>query len=79
MSIGRVFSYLWQRFLELGWIGKGLAVAALIYATGWLVGSLGLSGMARELGEVALYIAAFPITAIIIRGIWRHATAHHRK
>lgn len=74
-----MLTYLWQRFLWLGWIGKLFAVAIALYSTGWVVGTLGLNEMARELGVIALYIAAFPITAIIIRGIWRHATAHHRK
>lgn len=72
-------SRLWQRFLRLGWIGKMFAAAIAIYAVGWMVGSLGLHDLARGFGRLALYVVAFPITAVVIRGIWRGATAHHRK
>jgi hypothetical protein len=74
-----IVAQLWQRFLWLGWIGKLFAVAMALYGTGWVLGNLGLHGMGRELGTIALYIAAFPITALIIRWLWRDATAHHRK
>jgi hypothetical protein len=70
---------IWQRWLLLGWIGRISSLAAALYAFGWVLGNLGLNEMARELGAVALYIAAFPITALIIRGLWRHSTAHHRR
>lgn len=69
----------WSRWLAFGWIGKLFAIAALIYGTGWVVGSIGLNGMGRELGKIALYVVAFPIAALIIRWLWRDATAHHRK
>lgn len=72
-------AYLWQRFLWLGWIGKGFAIAALLYGTGWLVGKIGLDELAVQFGQAGLYVVAFPLTALIIRGIWRHSTAHHRK
>jgi len=74
-----VFAYFWQRFLWLGWIGKGFAIAALLYGTGWIVGMVGFAELALQFGEAGLYVVAFPLTALIIRGIWRHSTAHHRK
>jgi hypothetical protein len=74
-----MLGFLWWRWWALGWIGKLFAVAIVLYGTGWVFGNLGLNEMARELGTVALYIAAFPITALIIRWIWRDATAHHRR
>jgi hypothetical protein len=72
-------SHLWQRFLWLGWIGKLFAVAIAIYVVGWIVGALGMNDLARGFGRLALYVVAFPITAAIIRGIWRGATTHHRQ
>lgn len=77
--IAGVLAYFWQRFLWLGWIGKGFAIAALLYGTGWLVGTAGLDELAVQFGQAGLYVVAFPLTALIIRGIWRHSTAHHRK
>ena len=77
--VGGLFRGVWWRWLAFGWIGRFGSLAAALYAFGWMVGSLGLNEMARELGTVALYIAAFPITALVIRWIWRDATAHHRK
>lgn len=74
-----ILLYLWQRFLWLGWIGKGFAVSITLYGAGWVLGNLGMDGAARSLGEAALYLVAFPITALIIIGLWRHFTAHHRK
>jgi len=74
-----VFGSLWTRFLFLGWIGKLIAIAIGLYGVGWILGNLGMHGMARELGKIALYIAAFPIAALVIRWFWRDATAHHRK
>lgn len=73
-----VLAYFWQRFLWLSWIGKGFAIAALLYGTGWIVGTVGLNELAVQFGQAGLYVVAFPLTALIIRGIWKHATAHHR-
>jgi len=69
----------WWRWLALSWISKAFSVALLIYAIGWIVGNLGWNEMARDLGVAALYIAAFPVTALVMRGLWRSATAHHRR
>jgi|GEM_PF-5598312 len=73
-----MFALLWQRFLWLGWIGKGFAVAALLYGTGWVVGKIGLDELAIQFGQAGLYVFAFPLTALIIRFLWRKGTEHHR-
>ncbi len=77
--VGGLVQAVWWRWLAFGWIGRVGWLAAALYAFGWTLGNLGFNEMARELGATALYIAAFPITALIIRGLWRHSTAHHRK
>jgi hypothetical protein len=66
-----VLAFLWQRFLFLGWIGKFVAVAALLYGLGWIFGTLGAHSAARQLGSGGLYVLAFPLTALAIRQIWR--------
>jgi len=68
------FSRLWQGFLQLGWIGKMFAAAIAIYVVGWIVGTLGMHDLARAFGRLALYVVAFPITAVVIRTIWRTFT-----
>jgi hypothetical protein len=77
--MAEVLRLLWQRFWRLGWIGRLFAIAAVIYLAGWTVGTIGLNGLARELGTTALYIAAFPLTALALRALWARSTAHHRR
>lgn len=74
-AVGRA---VWWRWLSFGWIGRVMAIAIAFYAFGWVLGNLGMNTAARSLGEAALYIAAFPITALIIRLVWRDATARHQ-
>lgn len=38
-----MLEFLWWRWLALGWIGRILAVAIVIYAAGWALGNLGLN------------------------------------
>jgi type IV secretory pathway VirB2 component (pilin) len=66
-----VLTYLWRRFLFLGWIGKFVAVAVILYGLGWIFGTLGADGAARQLGSAGLYVLAFPLTALAIRQLWR--------
>lgn len=70
---------LWQRFLFLGWVGRTATVIVALYGTGWVLGSLGLDHMARQLGEAAILILSILLTALFIRFLWRSATAHHRR
>jgi hypothetical protein len=62
--------YLWQRFLFLGWIGKLIVVAVLLYAVGWVFGTLGAHHVARQLGSAGLFVLAFPLTWLFIRMVW---------
>lgn len=66
-----MLTYLWQRFLFLGWIGKFVAVAVLLYGLGWIFGTLGAHAAARQLGSAGLYVLAFPLAALAIRQLWR--------
>lgn len=77
--VSAVGQAVWWRWLSFGWIGRVASIAIALYAFGWVLGNLGMNSAARSLGETALYIGAFPVTALIIRGIWRHSTAHHRR
>jgi hypothetical protein len=73
------FAFLWQRFLLLGWIGRVVAVIVALYATGWIVGQLGMRGMGRQLGSAALFVLSLLLTALIIRWVWRNYTAPPRR
>jgi hypothetical protein len=64
--------YLWTRFLWLGLVGK--VVAAILYAAGWVAGSLGFHDLARQLGAVALYVLGLLLTAVVIRWLWASFT-----
>jgi hypothetical protein len=64
-------SYLWQRFLLLGWIGKAVSIIVVLYGIGWIVGSLGARSMAVQLGSAGAAVLAVLATALIIRALWR--------
>ena len=70
---------LWQRFLWLGWIGKLIAVAIVLYGIGWIFGTLGAHGIARQLGSAGIYVLGVLLAVLVIRLIWRDATSHHRR
>ena len=74
-----LFAILWQRFLLLGWIGRAAAVIVTLYGTGWIIGNLGLRGMARQLGSAAIFVLSLLLTALFIRGVWRNYTAPPRR
>lgn len=69
---------MWQSFLLLGWIGKSVTVIGLLYSTGWLVGRTGWDSAARGFGSLALNLLGLLLTTLVIRGVWRAATARHR-
>ena len=70
---------LWQRFLWLGWIGKLIVIAALLYGVGWIFELLGAHQIARQFGSAGLFVLAFPLAALFIRLIWHDATSHHQR
>jgi hypothetical protein len=74
-----MLSYLWQRFLWLGWIGKAVTVILLLYGIAWIVGGLGAEGMATQLGSAAAAVVAILATALIIRLIWRNHAGRPRR
>lgn len=63
-----------SRWLMLGWIGRLLSLSAALFALAWIVGNLGLTVLARQLGSVALLVASVLLTALCIRQIWRDHT-----
>jgi len=65
---------LWMRFLYLGLVGKMVAVIALLYGTGSLVGTLGWNAACTQLASVALFVLAVLLTALVIRWIWSSYT-----
>lgn len=74
-----VLAYLSQRFFSLGWIGKAMTIIVVLYAVGWVVGSLGADGMARQLGSAGAVVIAMLVTALIIRLIWRNHAGRPRR
>lgn len=76
--IGRLSHALWNRFLGLTLIGKGFAVAVVLFAFGWVLDQLGLNGFARELTGAAWLVFSLVITAVIIRHIWLRFTKRSR-
>lgn len=70
-----MLAYVWQRFLFLSWIGKGVAIGVLLYGLGWVFGNLGAHAAARQLASAGLFVLAFPLAAIVIRWVWRNYTA----
>jgi hypothetical protein len=64
--------YFLQRFLLLGWIGRVVVIAITLYGTGWILGTLGWDGVAREVGSAAIFIATLLATFLVIRWVWRN-------
>lgn len=71
-------SFLWQRLLLLGWIGKTITLIVLLYGIGWIVGSVGAEGVSRQLGSAGAVVLAVLATALIIRLIWQRHTGRSR-
>jgi hypothetical protein len=58
------------RFWWLSLTGKTVVVIVVVYAAGWVAGSLGFHDLARQLGTVALYGLGLLLTAAVIRWLW---------
>lgn len=78
-ACGVLARYLWRQFLLLGWVGKAATVFVVLFWSGWILGSLGLHGPARELGSAAWFVLGLLLTALVIRAIWRNYTAPPRR
>jgi membrane protein DedA with SNARE-associated domain len=70
---------LWQRFLLLSWVGKGIAVFVVLYGIGWVFGSLGMDSTARSFGGAGIAVLSVMITWLIIRFLWRKSTEYRRR
>lgn len=65
-----MLAYLWMRFLIFGLFGKTVAVIVVLYAGGWLAGTLGAQELGRQLGSAALSVLALLLTTLVIRLLW---------
>ncbi|HEX6666770.1 MAG TPA: hypothetical protein VF081_09270 [Solirubrobacterales bacterium] len=74
-----MFTYLWSRFLWLGWIGKAVVVIAILFAAGWILGKLGLDSAARSLGGAGIFVLSLLLAGLFIRLLWQNGTARHRQ
>lgn len=66
-----LLSYIWQRFLFLGWVGKGVAIFLILYVTAWALDNLGIDAAAHQFKEKALFILGALFIALFFRMIWR--------
>lgn len=69
--------YFWQRFLLLGWIGRAVAIIVTLYGAGWIIGSLGIHDLARQLGSAAIFALSVLLATLFIRWVWRSYTGPH--
>lgn len=74
-----VLRSLWQRFLFLSWVGRGIAVFVVLYGLGWVCGNLGMDSTARSFGSAGITVLSVVVTWLIIRFLWRKGTEHHRR
>jgi hypothetical protein len=65
---------IWQRWLLLGWAGRLASLAAALYASGWVLGNLGIDALARQFGSAAIFVLAILLTFLFIRQIWGNHT-----
>lgn len=72
-------SVLWRRFLMYGWIGRMASIVVVLYASGWVLGKLGMDTAARQLSSAALFVLALLLTWWVIRWVWRNYTAPPRR
>ena len=72
-----VLTYLWQRFLWLGWIGKAITVIVVLFGTGWALGNLGADSTARSLGAAGITVLSVLLAGLFIRLLWQRGTARH--
>ena len=73
LSLLSVLRFFWERFLILGWIGKGVAIFLTLYGTGWVFGTLGAHGLAERLGSAGKFVLSLLLVALLFILIWRLA------
>jgi len=80
--IARLLIWLARRlrifFAGLSLLGKGVALAGLLYAADWLAFRLGLRGLGGELGHLAWTVLNIVLAAAIIAHIWTRFTRPSR-
>ena len=76
--VRQLVSLAWGWFLGLSLIGKGFATAAVLLATAWMTGKLGLGDLARELAGFGWTVLSVVLTVVVIRHLWSHFTRRSR-
>lgn len=66
-----MFTYLWNRFLWLGWPAKVFVVFLILYVMAWALDNLGADAAAHQCKEKALFILGALLIALFFRMIWR--------
>lgn len=74
-----MFLRLRYAFAGLSPLGKGVAMGAAIWVTGWVVGSIGFQSLAGSLGSVALTVFAVVATALVMKLLWTRHTSSFRR